>query len=197
VLGSLIYYVSAVLLNKYAFILSPILWATALSYPHAKRLHWLPHYHLGLSLALVVFGGSVAASGDDVHSIFLVLKTIPWNFFFGVLFWVAGFDIYYSIMDIDFDRRHGLGSVPSRLGEKASLGVGLATHIISLLFFWIGCMRMCSSIISLGSMAAGTLVLAIENMLVLYDREKIPLAFNLNLLFGVIVSTGIILDFIL
>jgi 4-hydroxybenzoate polyprenyltransferase len=197
VLGSLIYYVSAALLNKYAFVLSPVLWITALSYPHAKKLHWLPHYHLGLSLALVIFGGSIAASGDEVHSILVVLKTVPWYFFFGVLFWVAGFDIYYSIMDIDFDRKYGLGSVPSKLGEKGSLAIGLATHIVSLLFFWIGCIKSCGGIISIGSMIGGTLVLVAENMLVFYDRNRIPLAFNLNLLFGVIICTGIILDYIL
>jgi len=35
--------------------------------------------------------------------------------------WVGGFDVLYACQDLDFDRAHGLRSIPVRFGVPASL----------------------------------------------------------------------------
>ncbi len=39
----------------------------------------------------------------------------------GVLFWVAGFDLLYSLQDIEVDKKLGLHSIPSRFGAKNTM----------------------------------------------------------------------------
>jgi 4-hydroxybenzoate polyprenyltransferase len=51
-----------------------------------------------------------------------------------VLFWVAGFDILYACQDVDFDKRTGLFSIPSRLGVRRSLWLALLCHLVMLAF---------------------------------------------------------------
>ena len=56
-----------------------------------------------------------------------------------VLFWVAGFDILYACQDLDFDRKVGLYSIPSRIGIRSSLWLALVCHLIMvglLLCLW-------------------------------------------------------------
>jgi 4-hydroxybenzoate polyprenyltransferase len=48
-----------------------------------------------------------------------------------VLFWVAGFDLLYSCQDADFDREHGLHSLPARFGVPAALAVARACHVLA------------------------------------------------------------------
>ncbi len=194
-LGSLIYYLSAYLLNIYAFLLSPLLWAVAIYYPYAKRLHWLPHLHLGLSLSMVVLGGSVAVSGSKLHSLYAVLRDVPWLFLIGVVFWVSGFDIYYSVLDYDFDRSHGLGSAPARLGVRNAVVLGATMHALSLLFFWTSICLYGLGFFSVIVMGMATLLLALEAYLAYNGgADRIRRAFNINLIFSLLVTIGIIVD---
>jgi 4-hydroxybenzoate polyprenyltransferase len=54
-----------------------------------------------------------------------------------VLFWVAGFDVIYSLQDEAFDRAHGLFSLPARLGARRALAVSTAFHAISLTLLYL------------------------------------------------------------
>jgi 4-hydroxybenzoate polyprenyltransferase len=49
-----------------------------------------------------------------------------------VLFWVAGFDIFYALQDVDFDREKGLHSIPARLGVSRAILVGKVFHGVML-----------------------------------------------------------------
>ncbi|MCE4609022.1 MAG: putative 4-hydroxybenzoate polyprenyltransferase [Desulfurococcales archaeon] len=197
-IGTVLYYLSAALLNKYALLFSPILWLLAMTYPYAKRLHWLPHIHLGLVLGYAVFGGAVAASGDELTSVCSVLVSVPWSYVFGVTFWVAGFDVIYSIMDIDFDRAHSLGSVPARLGVRGAFFASLLFYFLAGFFFLYGLWeyRVLTGGLTLFSTLLG-ITLMITSWLIAYkDLDKIPVSFNLNLLVGILVSIGVILDYL-
>ncbi len=199
VLGSMLYYVSAWLLNKYALLFSPLLWIAAITYPYAKRLHWLPHFHLGLVLGLAVFGGAVAVCGCDASSALWVLSRVPWIYVVAVALWVAGFDIVYSIMDYEFDKAHGLGSVPARLGVEGAAWAALATHVVaSLLFLW-GALayKPLTGGLTLASAIIGSALMIYADIMVIRDKTWIPKAFNLNLLIGLIVSLGAIGDYLL
>ncbi|GAB6148174.1 UbiA-like polyprenyltransferase [Stetteria hydrogenophila] len=195
--GSLLYYASAALLNRYALLFSPLLWLLALSYPYAKRLHWLPHLHLGLTLGLVVFGGAVAAYGAAARGLGDLLARIPWDYVAAVTLWVAGFDVYYAIMDLEFDRRHGLGSAPARLGVRGALRLSLALHAASLALLAAGvALRGLGPVAAAGVAAAAALV-AYQHALIRRGLENIPRAFNVNLALGVIISAAVIADILL
>lgn len=196
--GSLIYYVSAALLNKYALILSPLLWIIAMTYPYAKRIHPMPHLHLGLTLGLAVFGGTVAAIGDEVDELTQLLLKVPWEVVVGVTLWVAGFDIIYSMMDYEFDLEQGLGSAPAWLGLNTARRLALAHHLAFLAALLYAIVKYGLGSIAYASYIATVILTLWQHYLV---AEKgiagIPKAFNLNLIIGLIVGVGFSIDLLL
>jgi 4-hydroxybenzoate polyprenyltransferase len=132
------------------FQLQPIvrwLWPVPLAlffvYPYLKRLTWLCHLWLGACLGLAPVGAWLAISGSA-----------PWEAWVlgcAVLLWVAGFDLFYSLYDLEHDRREGLHSWAVRFGEGgvfvgarlfhaatvvllAIAGLGLSVGA----FYWLG-----------------------------------------------------------
>src|SRR5439155_21666807 len=79
-----------------------------LIYSYTKRFTVLSHFWLGASLMLAPVAAWITIVGMKSLATPLVLGS-------AVLFWVAGFDILYACQDIDFDRRAGLFSLPSRI----------------------------------------------------------------------------------
>jgi len=197
VLGSVAYYVSAALLNVYALMLSPIVWAVAMTYPYAKRLHWLPHIHLGLVLGLAVFGGYVATAGCYAQSLLELVASAPWPLILGVTLWVSGFDTAYAIMDVEFDRRLGLGSIPARLGVRGALIATIVQHAIAAAFFTYTVIVYELGPLAYAATAMSIALLCYEDYLVLRSLENIPKAFNLNLVIGPLYTLGIIVSKVL
>lgn len=193
-LGTLIYFASAFLLNFYALVLSPILYLVIMTYPYAKRIHPFPHIHLGLSLALIVFGGAIAASGGYAGSLAEALKTVPWTYFFAVLFWGSGFDAIYSIMDEEFDRAMNLGSVAARFGTKGALRFSLINYLISSSLLLIAWKLYNLGILALLSMLVSISIMFYQVVASYIDIRNVPKAFNLNLVIGVLVPLFIVID---
>ena len=79
-------------------------------YPYLKRFTWLSHFWLGAVDGLAPVGAWVAITGE--------LPLEAWLLGGAVACWVAGFDFFYSLLDVDFDRREGLHSVATRFGEQ-------------------------------------------------------------------------------
>ncbi|WP_297416745.1 4-hydroxybenzoate octaprenyltransferase [Thermococcus sp.] len=192
VVGSVIYFISAVLLNIWTALLSPIPWVLALSYPQGKRKHSFPHLHLGLTLAMAVAGGTIAVAGNA--SLLEALLRIPWAFYFGVLFWVAGFDTIYALMDYEFDVENGVGSIPARFGIKKARNVALAFHLFAVILFGIaGPLYGLGWVYTAGWVVASALIIY-ENYLSRKSLENVPKAFNLNLPIGLILTLSAIAD---
>jgi 4-hydroxybenzoate polyprenyltransferase len=103
----------------------PIPLAAFLLYPFAKRVTWFCHYALGLTLGLAPAAAWLAVSGS--------LSAEAWILFFAVGLWVGGFDIMYAIFDLDFDRAHGMHSVPVKLGATGALRVAALSHVLTVL----------------------------------------------------------------
>jgi 4-hydroxybenzoate polyprenyltransferase len=111
-------------LNPLCFMLSPVAILVVVVYPYTKRFTSLSHVVLGLALSFAPFGAWVAVRGSIDMEIFLLSLA--------VLFWVAGFDIFYALQDLEFDRSHGLYSVPGRLGVRASFMLARGFHFITV-----------------------------------------------------------------
>ena len=192
VVGSVLYFVSAVLLNIWTALLSPIPWLLALAYPHGKRKHSFPHLHLGLTLAMAVAGGTIAVAGNA--SLLEALLRVPWAFFFGVLFWVAGFDTIYALMDYEFDVKHGVGSIPARFGIKKALDIALAFHLIAIALFGLAVPLYGLGRVYLAGWFIASVLILYENYLARKSLENVPKAFNLNIPIGLILTLSAIAD---
>lgn len=121
-----IFFFAAWMLNPLCFKLAPVVVAFFVLYAYCKRFTHFAHVVLGICLAAAPIGAWVALRGDlgwPVLSLGLA-----------VLFWVAGFDIFYALQDYDFDVAHGLHSVPSRLGKEKSFLLVRIFHGLMLLF---------------------------------------------------------------
>jgi len=156
-------------INPLAFKLSfPILFVLG-SYSYFKRFSSLAHIVLGISLGLAPIAGVVAVSAEIT----------PWSVMLslGVIFWVSGFDLLYSLQDMEFDKEKGLHSIPSKYGAKATLLLSALFHTLTVIFWamfiWVahlGTMAMLAVVLS-------ALMLSYEHYLVRKDFTKIDRAF--------------------
>ncbi|MBN2644803.1 MAG: UbiA family prenyltransferase [Desulfuromonadaceae bacterium] len=112
---------AAWMLNPLCFYLSPLVLFFLVLYSFAKRFTALAHVVLGICLSAAPIGAWIALRGDV--SLAIVLIGVA------VLLWVAGFDVFYALQDLEFDREQGLHSIPVRLGEVKSLQLVRWFHI--------------------------------------------------------------------
>ena len=185
--NAVVFIVVAYMINPLAFGLSvPILFVLA-SYSYFKRFSSMAHIILGVSLGLAPIAGVVAVQGTiPLWSVLLSL---------GVIFWVAGFDLLYSLQDIEFDKEKGLHSIPSVYGAEATLFISTIFHALAVLFWtlfiWAAGLGFFAFFAAFGS----ALVLAYEQKLVRRDFTQIDRAFfTLNGYLGVAFFVLIILD---
>lgn len=126
-LNLVLFVLSAYLLNALCFYLSPVALLFLLGYSFTKRFTWLCHIILGFTDGIAPMGAWIAVTGKwAVAPMWLALA---------VTFWVAGFDVLYSIQDIDIDKAEGLYSIPSRFGIKASLWVSAILHLLTFVCY--------------------------------------------------------------
>jgi len=128
-INSLLFLTVCYFINSLAFYLSPVALGMIFLYSFSKRWTSLCHFILGFCLAISPVGAWIA-----------VLGTIDWPPLLlgaALLLWVSGFDIIYSTLDVDFDRRMGLFSFPSKFGIDSSLRLALLLHL-SMIFNYFG-----------------------------------------------------------
>ena len=116
---------SAWMLNPLCLKLSPIALLFLVLYSFCKRFTFLSHIVLGICLAAAPIGAWIALRGDIGWPAIVVG--------FAVLFWVAGFDIFYALQDMEFDRTKGLYSIPAHFGAERSLQIAWVFHIVMIL----------------------------------------------------------------
>jgi 4-hydroxybenzoate polyprenyltransferase len=114
--------------NPWPLIFAPAVLAWLALYSFTKRFTWLSHLFLGTALALSPLAAALAV---EPHYL-----TRPDAYLLAAMVtcWVAGFDIIYSLQDIDIDRRAGLFSMPSRLGVNPALNISRVLHAASVGF---------------------------------------------------------------
>lgn len=187
VLNALGFITVAYFVNDLALYLSiPILIIIG-SYSYFKRFSYLAHVILGISLGLAPIAGVVAVS-----------ETIPfWSVLLssGVMFWVAGFDLLYSLQDIEVDKKLGLHSIPSKFGVEKTMKISKIFHALTVLFWLLFVIISESSYFAYVAVVLSALMLSYEHYLVNKDFRKIDKAFfTVNGYLGIIFFVLIILD---
>ena len=169
IINALLFIGIAYLINSVAFELSVPILAILGAYTFFKRFSALAHLILGISLGLAPIAGVVAISGEiTTWSIYLAL---------GVMFWVAGFDLLYSLQDMEFDKINKLHSIPSKFGAEKSLWIARSFHLFAVLF-WAGFVWQTHlGIWAWIAVASSVLMLGYEHYLVNKDMTHIDKAF--------------------
>ncbi len=176
--SALVFMGAAAQLNRLCLLLSPLALLLILGYSFTKRFTSLSHLVLGLSLGLAPLGGWLAVRGDLSPSVLTLAAA--------VIFWVAGFDILYSLQDEDFDRRLGISSLPVRLGATGARRLSALFHLAAA-----ACFGLTGLLAGLGAVYAGAVLLTSLILLwqhvLLSSRNPLrlpPAFFTLNGLVG-------------
>ncbi len=121
-----VFFFAAWMLNPLCFKLAPVVVGLFVLYAYCKRFTHYAHVVLGICLGIAPIGAWIALRGD-----------LGWpviSLGVAVLFWVAGFDIFYALQDYEYDVKKGLHSVPSRLGKEKAIKLVRIFHFVMLLF---------------------------------------------------------------
>jgi 4-hydroxybenzoate polyprenyltransferase len=123
-ISSLVFVGAAARLSALAGWLSLPVLAILLGYSYAKRFTWACHLWLGVAQALGPIGVAIALTGTAPPSAVLLGL--------GVGAWIAGFDVFYSMQDMEFDRSLGLRSIPARFGVGGALAWARGLHVLGV-----------------------------------------------------------------
>jgi 4-hydroxybenzoate polyprenyltransferase len=124
VVNAALFVATTAFINRLALALSPVALFLLLGYSLAKRFTAWVHVILGVCLSIAPVGAYIAVTGS-VALAPIVLAAL-------VMSWVAGFDIVYALQDVEFDRTHGIHSIPARLPGWKGLSVSILLHIITV-----------------------------------------------------------------
>ncbi len=187
IINALIFIVVAYFINDLAFWLSfPILVILG-GYSLFKRFSSFAHLILGVSLGLAPIAGVVAVEGQiTLWSLFLAI---------GVMFWVAGFDLLYSLQDIEYDKEVELHSIPSIYGSKCTLFLSKIFHGLTILFWLFFAYTSHSGFWIYLAIIASAIILFYEHVIVNRDFTKIDkVFFTLNGYLGIMFLIFVIID---
>ena len=119
-----VYLVAVWQLNPFVRPLAPIPVVMFVVYPYLKRFTWLCHLWLGAVDGLAPVGAWAAVRGD--------LAWEAWALSGAVAAWVAGFDLFYALFDVDIDQEQGLHSWVTRFGETGAFLGARALHLLAV-----------------------------------------------------------------
>jgi len=119
-----IFVLAASQLNRLTLMLSPVALGVILLYSYSKRFTRWAHLLLGFALGIAPAAAWIAVRGSLDPRILLLTAAVT--------FWVGGFDVIYACQDHDYDRSHGLHSMPRHLGIRNALVIARVFHIVMI-----------------------------------------------------------------
>jgi len=165
-----IFILAAGMLNPLSLALSPVALLVTLGYSFAKRFTPLCHFGLGLSLGIAPAAAWIATTGK------LDWPILPITL--AVIFWSSGFDIIYALQDEDFDREHGLRSLPVSIGKTRALLVSRASHLLAVACLVVGGIMVSTGPVYFTGVVAAAALLVYEQSLVKpSDLSRVNMAF--------------------
>jgi 4-hydroxybenzoate polyprenyltransferase len=148
-------------------------------YSLAKRYTTWTQMFLGLAMAVAPVGGWLAVGGRGGWE--------PWILALAIGTWVGGFDVLYACQDVDFDRDHGLRSIPVRFGVPKSLTISRLMHVVT-----VGCLLALSLVTplphwyALGVAVVAGLLVYEQSLVSADDLSQVKRAFDLNGYVGIL-----------
>jgi 4-hydroxybenzoate polyprenyltransferase len=178
-LASAIFVFAAAQLSTLCFILAPVALAIVFWYSLAKRYTPYTQLFLGLAMAVAPVGGWIAAGGRGGIE--------PWLLGLAIGLWVGGFDILYACQDLDFDRSHGLRSIPTRFGVARSIVLSRVMHAATVMCMALLWRAADLPLFYLAGVALVAVLLVYEQSLVSRDDlSQVKKAFDLNGWVGIV-----------
>ncbi len=179
IVAAAVFLFAASRLGTLCLLLAPVALAIVFWYSLAKRYTSYTQMFLGLAMAVAPVGGWLAVGGRAGWE--------PWVLAIAIGTWVGGFDVLYACQDLEFDRTHGLRSIPVRFGVPASLVISRSMHVVT-----IAALLALSVVTPLpwyyvGGVAIVALLLVYEQSLVSADDlSQVKRAFDLNGYVGIL-----------
>ncbi|MDP6371474.1 MAG: 4-hydroxybenzoate octaprenyltransferase [Vicinamibacterales bacterium] len=166
-------------ISMLCFALSPVALAIVFWYSLAKRYTTYAQLFLGLAMAVAPVGGWIAAGGP--------LRAEPFLLAVAIGAWVGGFDVLYACQDLEFDRRHGLRSIPVGFGVRRALWIARGMHVVTVVALGVLAAVTDLGPVYLGGVGAVAALLVYEQSLVCADDlSRLKQAFDLNGYVGVL-----------
>ena len=179
VIASALFVFATSRLNTLCFVLSPVALAIVFWYSLAKRFTTWTQLFLGLAMAVAPVGGWLAVGGRGGLE--------PWLLALAIGAWVGGFDVLYACQDIDFDRAHGLQSIPVRFGVPVALTISRGLHVITVVGLVALAWATPLSAVYFAGVGLVALLLVYEQSLVAADDlSQVKRAFDLNGYVGIL-----------
>lgn len=124
IVASIVLIGASFMLNRLCFYLSFPAVFMLFTYSYFKRFSSSSHFYLGLVEAAAPMGGYIAVTGK--------FTLVPFVLGLIIMTWIAGLDIVYALVDLDFDRKESLHSIPARLGRKKALVLSAICYMFSI-----------------------------------------------------------------
>jgi 4-hydroxybenzoate polyprenyltransferase len=177
--SAIVFVVAASRLSTLCLALSPLALAIVFWYSLAKRVTTYTQLFLGLALAIAPVGGWIAAGGRGGIE--------PWLLGLAIGLWVGGFDILYACQDVEFDRGHGLRSIPARFGIASAIRLSRLMHvgaIVAMAALWRGANL--PSLYLVGVAIVAVLLFYEQSLVSDTDLSQVKKAFDLNGWVGIV-----------
>jgi 4-hydroxybenzoate polyprenyltransferase len=179
VISSIVFVFASSRLSPLCLALSPVALIIVFWYSIAKRVTTYTQLFLGLALAVAPVGGWIAAGGRG--------GVEPWLLGLAIGLWVGGFDILYACQDVEFDRGHGLRSIPARFGVATAIRLSRVMHvgaIVAMTALWKGAHL--PSLYLIGVAIVAVLLFYEQSLVSDTDLSQVKKAFDLNGLVGIV-----------
>jgi 4-hydroxybenzoate polyprenyltransferase len=177
--SSIVFVFAAWKLGPLCFLLSPVALVIVFWYSLAKRITNYTQFFLGLAMAVAPVGGWLAAGGRGGWE--------PWLLGLAIGTWVGGFDVLYACQDLEFDRAHGLRSIPVRFGVTRSLSISRALHVITIVSLAaLAAVTDLGWIYLAGVAGVAALLTWEQSMVSAHDLSQVKRAFDLNGYVGIL-----------
>ena len=173
VASSLAFVAAAGQLGRLCLVLSPLALAIVFWYSLAKRYTAWTQAFLGLAMAVAPVGGWLAAGGRGGAE--------PWLLGLAIGLWVGGFDVLYACQDVEFDRAHGLRSIPVRYGVPRALVLSRWMHAGAVAAMaLVGFVAGLGPIYLVGVGVVAALLVYEQSLVSAADLSQVKRAFDLN-----------------
>ncbi len=124
IVASVVLIGASFMLNRLCFYLSFPAVFMLFTYSYFKRFSSSSHFYLGFVEAAAPIGGYIAVTGK--------FTIVPFVLGLIIMAWIAGLDIVYALVDLDFDKKENLHSIPARLGRKKALAISAICYMLSI-----------------------------------------------------------------